>query len=94
MNKYSIEIVSDAPPRLFIGDSIAGGKVIAIKDDNPSLVTVSWLAERYGLSANTIGAKLSSIAQGTSGKRLYPRLQAMAILDSENQRKVGRKRKN
>lgn len=25
MNRYSIEILSDTPPRLFIGDVVAGG---------------------------------------------------------------------
>lgn len=94
MNRYCIEIVADVPPRVYIGDSIAGGKVVAIKDDSPQMVTTKWLVERYGLSANTIADKLSAIAQGTVGKRLYPRLQAIAILDGENQRKVGRKRKN
>ena len=94
MDKYSIEIISDSPPRIFVGDHIAGGKVVAIKDDNPPLVTMCWLTDRYSLSANTIAAKLESIAQGTTGKRLYPRQQAVAILNGDLTRKLGRKRKN
>lgn len=93
MNRYSIEILSDAPPRLFIGDSVAGGQVVAIKSDEPDNVSASWLSDKTGLSKSTITAKLSSIAQGTEGKKFYPRLQALHLLGGDKTKK-GRPRKN
>lgn len=93
MNRYSIEILSDAPPRLFIGDVVAGGQVVAIKSDEPDTVSASWLSEKTGLSKSTITAKLSSIAQGTDGKKMYARLQALHLLSGDKGKK-GRPRKN
>lgn len=91
MNRYCIEILSDTPPRLFIGDSVAGGQVVAIKSDEPDTVSASWLSEKTGLSKSTITAKLASIAQG-SGKKMYARQTALQMLGSTKQR-MGRPRK-
>lgn len=91
MNKYSIEILAETPPRLFIGDSLAGGQVIAIKSNEPDFVSTSWLAQKTGLSKSTITDRLKSIAQGT-GKFTYPRLVALQMLQGEKRK--GRPRKN
>lgn len=92
MNKYSIEILADAPPRVFIGDSLAGGQVVAIKSNEPEFVSAKWLSEKTGLSKPTIIDRLRSIAQG-SGKFTYPRMTALSILQS-GEIKKGRPRKN
>lgn len=93
MNRYCIEILSDTPPRLFIGDVVAGGQVVAIKSDEPDTVSASWLSDKTGLSKSTITAKLSAIAQGTDGKKMYSRLQALHLLSGDKGKK-GRPRKN
>lgn len=92
MNRYSIEILSDTPPKLFIGDSVAGGQVVAIKSDEPDAVSASWLAEKTGLSKSTITAKLAEIGQG-NGKKMYARQAALHILQ-DTKPKLGRPRKN
>lgn len=92
MNKYSIEIVSETPPRLFIGDSIAGGKVVAIKSDEPEFVSTAWLANKTGLSKSTITDKLKTLAIG-EGKFTYPRTQALQLLQHGTKQR-GRKRVN
>lgn len=94
MNRYCIEILSDTPPRLFIGDVVAGGQVVAIKSDEPDTVSASWLSDKTGLSKSTITAKLANIAQGTNGKKMYSRLQALTILKNDKQKQKGRPRKN
>lgn len=93
MNRYSIEILSDTPPRLFIGDVVAGGQVVAIKSDEPDTVSASWLSDKTGLSKSTITAKLATIAQGTDGKKMYSRLTALHLLSGDKGKK-GRPRKN
>lgn len=93
MNRYLIEITSEQPPRLAIGDNVAGGQVIGIKSNDPDVVSVTWLASRTGLSKSTILDKLAGIAQGTNGKKIYPRLQALQML-KDNKAKTGRPRKN
>lgn len=93
MNRYCIEILSDTPPKLFIGDSVAGGQVVAIKSDEPDTVSASWLSEKTGLSKSTITAKLGTIAQGTDGKKMYARLPALHLLSGDKGKK-GRPRKN
>ena len=92
MNRYCIEIVSDMPPRLFIGDDIAGGRVVSIKSDEPDYVSTAWLAEKTGLSKSTITDKLKTLAIG-NGKFTYPRSQALQLLQ-QGTKKRGRKRIN
>lgn len=93
MNTYIIELQSDTPPRVFIGDSVAGGQVVAIKDNTPSLVDAKWLMNATGLSRGHINDKLRHIAQGTAGKRLYNRVQALTMLANDKETKKGRPRK-
>lgn len=92
MNKYSIEILSDRPPQIFLGEMLAGGQVVAIKSDEPDFVSTAWLADKTGLSKSSITDKLKSIAQG-SGKFVYPRLIALQMLQDRGKPK-GRPRKN
>ena len=33
-NRYTIEIIADAPPRLCVGDVIAGGQIVGINCAN------------------------------------------------------------
>ena len=93
MNTYIIELQSDTPPRVFVGDSVAGGQVVAIKDTSPALVDTKWLISETGLSRSQINDKLRHIAQGTVGKRLYPRVQALQMLSKDREVKKGRPRK-
>ena len=93
MNTYIIELQSDTPSRVFIGDSVAGGQVVAIKDNTPSLVDTKWLTNATGLSRTQINNKLRTIAQGTSGKRLYNRVQALTMLNNDKEQRKGRPRK-
>lgn len=93
-NKYTIEIMADAPPRLCIGDDIAGGRVVAIASDQlPDIVSATWLADRFGISKGTVTRKLAQINIGTAGKHAYHREQAVLLLTDKN-RKRGRPRVN
>lgn len=92
MNKYCIEILASAPPRVYIGDNVAGGKVVAIKSDDPELVSTTWLSEKFGLSKSLIVRKLRPISQG-NGKFLYPRDAAVQMLEDDKVKR-GRPRKN
>ncbi len=93
--KYTIEIVSDIPPRLFLGDTIAGGKITAIKcaNDEPQFVSAKYLAEKLGIHRSTVTNKCREINKGTEGKAIYDREQAIILLTAPT-RKRGRKRKN
>lgn len=92
MNRYCIEIICDSPPKLLIGDTIAGGQVVGVRSDEPDSVSALWLSNKTGLSKSTITTKLAVIAQGSKGKRFYPRLQALAMLSDDTPKK-GRPRK-
>lgn len=94
MNRYCIEIIADSPPRLFVGDKIAGGQVVGVRSDEPDSVSASWLANKTGLSKSTITNKLTTIAQGGDGKRIYPRMQALQLLIDDKSLRKGRPRKN
>lgn len=92
MNKYTIEILAEKPPRLHLGELLAGGEVIGIKNDEPDFVTTTWLAKKTNLSRTTINERLKPIAQG-KGKFVYPRLIALQMLQDRGKTK-GRPRKN
>lgn len=92
MNKYTIEILAEKPPKLHLGELLAGGEVIGIKYDEPDFVTTAWLTKKTNLSRTTINERLKPIAQGT-GKFTYPRLTALEML-KEKSRPRGRPRKN
>lgn len=93
-NEYTIKIRSIEPPKIFIGGSLAGGKVVSISDDMPDYVDVSWLSERYPIiSKETIRKRLELIKQGSTGKAIYDRVAACELLSGVKKR-TGRPRKN
>ncbi len=93
--KYTIEVESENPPSILIGQNLFGGKVTALKMENiPKLVTVGWLSERYGLSRTTIIKKLEPYKQGSEGKYLFDSQVAMAALSNICKSKRGAKRVN
>lgn len=87
--RYTIEIVADAPPRLCLGDVLAGGQIVGIKsaNDEPGHVGAKWLANYTGLSVSTITRKCASLNIGTDGKHSYPREQALALLNQRAARR-------
>lgn len=92
--EYLIRIRSDQPPRVFLGDNVAGGEVVAVVDDNPVMVDIAWLLLRFpAMSRDTIRARLADIKQGTGKKCMYDRVQAMSLLAAKPKRR-GRPRKN
>jgi hypothetical protein len=91
MKKYIITVEADTPPEIMLGQRIAGGVVIELKQDN-GLATAAQLASRYNVSAKTIRSKLSGINQGTTGKALYDLHRAEEIMRTVHRR--GRKRLN
>lgn len=95
LNEYVIRIRSQQPPQVFIGSSLAGGKVVSIADDMPDTVSVAWLSERYpAFSKQTIRAKLEPIKQGLAGnKAIYDRVAACELLSGAIEAKRGPKRK-
>ena len=93
-NEYTIKIRSQQPPQVFIGGSLAGGKVVSISDDMPDSVSLAWLAERFpSYSKETIRKRLELINQGTTGKAVYDRVAACELLSGVKKR-TGRPRKN
>lgn len=93
--KYVIELESNTPPTVLLGQNLFGGRVTALKiEDVPKLVSVAWLVERYGLSKTTIIKKLEGYNQGTDGKHLYETKVAMMILSKPQRNKRGAKRVN
>lgn len=91
--RYTIEIIADAPPRLCLGDVIAGGQIVGINcaNDEPDIVSAAWLADKLTLSKSTIVNRCININIGTNGKHLYNREQAIALLTTSTPKR-GRRR--
>ncbi|WP_227591174.1 cytochrome P450 [Acinetobacter shaoyimingii] len=79
--------------QLFLGEQIGGAKVVEIKDVSPEFVTPQELALKYGISEDTVRAKLASINQGVGKKCKYKPDEAHLIL-SQKAKKAGRGRIN
>lgn len=93
--KYTFTVESDTPPKIILGQSIFGGKVVGMEMETvPNLVSVAWLAERYGFSKTTIIKKLKGHNKGTDGKHLYDPKVAMVMLSQPLKNKRGPKRVN
>jgi hypothetical protein len=83
MNKYIVVIESSKPPQLFLGDSIAGGKVVELKaEELPRRVTAAWLSERFNLSRKTIIEKIGIYNKGDENKHLYDPNEVMPLLEN------------
>lgn len=87
--KYTIEIMADTPPRLCLGDILAGGQIVTIKcaNDEPDIVSATWLANRLNISKSTVTNRCQMLNQGTIGKALYPREQAITLLTTKEKRR-------
>jgi hypothetical protein len=97
MNKYIVVIESTKPPQLFLGDSLAGGKVVELKaEELPHRVTAAWLAQRFNLSRKTIIEKVGLLNKGDQNKHLYDPKEVMPLLENLNvtAAKRGARRKN
>jgi hypothetical protein len=93
--KFTITVESNVPPQLTLGQSVFGGKITALEMEKiPTLVSVSWLVEKYGMAKTTIIKKLEGYNQGTDGKHLYDSKTAMVILSQPQKSKRGPKRIN
>lgn len=92
MNTYTIKITSDRPPQIMLGQKLLGCEVVAIsRNDESEFITVDELSKKLPISKSTIINRLSCINKGTKGKHLYPRKQALAMLEAPP--KKGRPRK-
>lgn len=92
MGMFQITVTGDAL-QLFLGAEIGGAKVVEIKDVSPEFVTPQELAVKFGISEDTVRAKLASINQGVGKKCKYKPEEAHLIL-SQRTKRVGRKRAN
>ena len=93
--KYKVTFESDVPPQIMLGQTLFGGKVVGLEMEKvPTLVSVSWLVEKYGFAKTTIIKKLEGYNQGTNGKHLYDSKIAMLILSNPQKNKRGAKRVN
>ena len=81
MPVFTIQIESERPPRVFIGDRVLGGEIKSISASGSNLATAKELANEYNLSTSTVRSKLALIREGTAGKALYDRKQAAMILN-------------
>ena len=49
--KYIITVESKSPPRICLGDTIYGAKVISLEvEQYPDLVDLAWLTKRFPMS--------------------------------------------
>ena len=81
--KYTIVVESESPPKLYLGDEIAGCKIIELKSEElPRRVDASWLLERYPLSRKSLIDQLRIFNKGNDGKHLYDPNDVIPILDN------------
>ena len=81
--KYIIVVESESPPKLYLGDEIAGCKIIELKSEElPRRVDASWLLERYPLSRKSLIDQLRIFNKGNDGKHLYDPNDVIPILDN------------
>lgn len=95
--KYIVVLEGEVPPKLVLGDEIAGCKIIELKSEEfPRRVDAAWLLERYTLSRQYITEHLRVFNKGNDGKHLYDPNEVIPILDSLHLLKVrrGARRKN
>ena len=64
----------------FVGEEFAGAKIVEIKDISPEFVSPQELALKYGISEDTVRAKLGAIKKGVGPKCKYVPKEADLIL--------------
>ncbi|MCT9288615.1 hypothetical protein KTH76_04795 [Acinetobacter baumannii] len=95
--KYIITLEGDAPPKLFLGEEIAGCKIIELRlEELPRRVDAAWLLERYSLSRKSLIEHLRIFNKGDEGKHLYDPNEVIPVLDNFHLLNVkrGARRKN
>lgn len=92
--KYVITIDADSPPPILLGSSLAGGTVTELKMEKQGLVGAAYLADKFGLSVETIRRKLAHINKGDGNKSLYDPVAAQEALQQSDRSKRGTRRKN
>ncbi|MCU4639388.1 hypothetical protein [Acinetobacter courvalinii] len=81
--KYIVVLEGEIPPKLYLGEEIAGCKIIELKsEDLPRRVDVAWLLERYPLSRKSLIDHLRIFNKGNDGKHLYDPNEVLPILDN------------
>ena len=95
--KYIIVVESESPPKLYLGEEIAGCKIIELKyEELPKRVDAAWLLERYPLSRKSLIEHLRIFNKGNAGKHLYDPNEVIPILDNLHLLNIkrGARRKN
>ena len=95
--RYVVVLEGETPPKFYLGDEIAGCKIIELKSEElPRRVDVSWLLERYLLSRKSLIDHLRIFNKGNDGKHLYDPNEVIPILDNLHLLKTqrGARRKN
>jgi hypothetical protein len=93
--KYIITVESKSPPRICLGDTIYGAKVVSLEvEQYPDLVDLAWLTKRFQMSRQTLAAKLEILNLGGSRKKLYDPNFVISFLKMDMKKKTGRPRKN
>ncbi|MEB4800669.1 hypothetical protein [Acinetobacter soli] len=81
--KYIITLEGNAPPELYLGEEIAGCKIIELRSEElPRRVDAVWLLERYSLSRKSLIDHLRIFNKGHEGKHLYDPNEVIPILDN------------
>jgi hypothetical protein len=63
--KYIITLEGDFPPKLFLGEEIAGCRIIELRSEElPRRVDAAWLLERYSLSRKSLIEHLRVFKKG------------------------------
>lgn len=95
--KYIIVVENEFPPRLYLGDEIAGRKIFELKSEElPRRVDAAWLLKRYSLSRKSLIEHLRVFNKGNEDKHLYDPNEVIPILDNLHLLNVkrGARRKN
>ena len=93
--KYIITVESESPPRICLGDTIYGAKVVSLEvEQYPDLVDLAWLTKRFPMSRQTLAAKLEVLNLGGSRKKLYDPKVVIPFLKMDMKNRKGRPRKN
>ncbi|WP_228129360.1 hypothetical protein [Acinetobacter modestus] len=95
MQKYTIVVESDKPPRLCLQDVIPQvGKVLELKSEElPHRVDTRWVMDRYDMARTTVITLLEPFNKGSGGKYSFDPLEIIPVLDNRHILKRGARRK-